>query len=472
MTLSDLRRSLQECPLVASVQGSPGSPVEHPDTLLSLARASLDQGVRILRLEGPANVRHLRDATGVPCMGLFKRWYDGFDVYVTPTMREVEALLETGCEMVALDCTVRPRPEGAKLPDLIAAIRAAGRLVMADCDDAESVRYAMDSGADFVSMTLAGYTASRPMTVGPDLDVLREAIRATDAPVLAEGRYQTPAQAQAALRIGASGVVIGGALNDPVKQTRWFMKAMSPAKGPVGAVDLGGTWLRFGVFDADAALVSESRVATPETRAERLDWIRAEIRNSGVARVGVSSGGEVDTATGEVVASKPWIDEHLGTVFSEATLGVPAVAANDGVASAWAHACLPEFAGRRVATVALGTGVGFGIVDAHRPLIGPNGKQPRVNDLRTASGQTFEEVLGGLWLGVTPDERQRTGFIEGAGGLAETIELAFHPDVVVACGGLLNAPWFQPETLGWHRSPFGSQAGLHGAAAMALHPWA
>lgn len=365
-------------------------------------------------------------------MGLYKRWYDGFEVYVTPTMREVEALLETGCEMVALDCTVRPRPEGAKLPDLIAAIRAAGRLVMADCDDAESVRYAMGSGADFVSMTLAGYTPSRPMTIGPDLDVLREALRATDAPVLAEGRYQTPAQAQAALRIGASGVVIGGALNDPVKQTKWFMKAMSPAKGPVGAVDLGGTWLRFGVFDADATLLSESRVATPATRAERLDWIRAEIRQSGVVRVGVSSGGEVDTATGEVVASKPWIDEHLGTVFSEATLGVPTVAANDGVASAWAHACLPEFAGRRVATVALGTGVGFGIVDAQRPLIGPRGRQPRVNDLRSASGQTFEEVLGGLWLGISPDERQRTAFIEGVEQLALAIELVFHPDVVVA----------------------------------------
>ncbi len=471
MTLSDLRRSLQECPLVASVQGSPGSPVEHPDTLLRLAQASLDQGVRILRLEGPHNVQHLRDATGVPCMGLYKCWYDGFEVYVTPTMKEVEALLETGCEMVALDCTVRPRPEGAKLPDLIAAIRAAGRLVMADCDDAESVRYAMDSGAHFVSMTLAGYTANRPMTSGPDLDVLREALAATDAPVLAEGRYQTPAQAQAALRIGASGVVIGGALNDPVKQTRWFMKGLAPSPGPIGAFDLGGTWLRFGVFAADGQKHSETRIATPDTRSARLNWMRDRALESGVQRLGVSCGGEVDVHTGEVVASKPWIPEHEGTVFSEETLGVPTVAANDGIASAWAHACLPRYAGRRVATIAMGTGIGFGIVDGQRPVLGSGGRQPRVNDLRTSNGQSFEDVLGGLSLGQSPTGDQISAFHRALRELAYSVELVFHPDVVVACGGLLDAPWWRPEDMGWEASPLRDGAGLAGAAAMALTPW-
>lgn len=478
MTLTDLRRLLAECPLVASVQGSPQSPVEDPATLLRLARASLKEGVRILRLEGPDNIRTIREGTGAPTMGLFKRWYEGSEVYVTPTMAEVEALLATGCEMVALDCTDRPRPNGADLVRLIAAIKSAGRLVMADCDSVETVRHAMALGADFVSTTLAGYTEARTTTAGPDLAMVREAVGETDAPILAEGRFQYPWQVKAALRIGAAGVVIGGALNDPIKQTRWFVQGLVAKPGRYGAIDLGGTWLRVGVFDESWTLLHAERVPTPPTRHARMDWIRAKAREFGVQSLGVATGGVV--WNGMVVESKSWIPEHLGTVFQEEFTGLPTFALNDGLATAWGHANRPEYAGRRIATLSIGTGVGFGMVNEHRPIMGAFGAQPRLNDLRTSVGRTFEELLGGLQLTEHPSDEQkrlaRLAFVEAV----RTVAMTHFPERIVLCGGVGLGDWLDPRVeIERHtiqsaapvdRSPFGHDAGLYGAAALALYP--
>ena len=44
--------------------------------------------------------------------------------------------------------------------------------------------------------------------------------------------------------------------------------------------------------------------------------------------------------------------DHIGTVFEFD--GVEVVALNDGHATAWGHAMHPDFAGKRVATIALG----------------------------------------------------------------------------------------------------------------------
>ncbi|HWA82858.1 MAG TPA: hypothetical protein VG820_05475, partial [Fimbriimonadaceae bacterium] len=107
MTLEAFLTVLREQPLIVSVQASPGSAVEDTDTLLRLAQASLAQGVRVLRLEGAERVARIREATGAPVIGLIKRVDPDSPVYITPTAAEVDALLGTGCEAVALDATVR-----------------------------------------------------------------------------------------------------------------------------------------------------------------------------------------------------------------------------------------------------------------------------------------------------------------------------------------------------------------------------
>jgi len=465
--LSELMAWLSGAPLIASVQASEGSPVDSPETLLLLAQASLANGCRILRLQGVDNIRHIKGATNAPVIGLIKRTYPNSRVYITPTLTEVDVLLATGCEVIALDGTPRARP-AEPLNNLIERIHAGGALAMADVDCVESAEAAIAAGADLIGTTLAGYTDA-PSTTGPDLGLLAELIR-LGVPVIAEGRYTQRWQGEAALRAGACGLVVGGALNDPVKQTN----ALKPriTNGNVGAVDIGGTWLRFASFSADLTLTGSERIALPIAKEERLDWIRDRIKSMNVQALGISTGGTVRPATGEVWEAKPIIPGHQGTVFSEATLGIPTVALNDGLATAWGHACHREFGGMRVATLALGTGVGCGVTEQGRVLMGPNGEYPRLNDLPGPGGQSYEDLMGGAALTPDPTDTQKRLALRAISQAIDTIRAMYQPDVIVVCGGVGLSPWMASQ-YGRFRivpSPYGEDAGLYGAAALALWP--
>jgi putative N-acetylmannosamine-6-phosphate epimerase len=469
MTTHELSELLAQCPLVASVQASPGSPLEGSPALLPLAQASLQQGVRQLRLQGVEAIRAIQGATGAPVIGLVKRQYPGSPVYITPTEREVEELLRTSAQIIALDATSRPRPGRATFARLVEAIHRAGRLAMADCDTPETAQRAQREGADLIGTTLAGYTEEPTVhAAGPALDVLRAIVRGAGVPVLAEGRFAEPWQVQAALRIGAAGVVVGAALNDPVRQTRAMLAGAARTRGIVGAVDIGGTRLRWALFDERMRLLEREETPLPPDPGERLGWIRERVAGGGAVRVGVSSGGCVDPATGEVWRAKPIIPGHAGTRFDLETLGAPVIALNDGLATAWGHACLPEFAGLRVATLALGTGIGFGLVDRGRILCGPRGEPCHLNDQPAPGGAAYEELLGGGALGADPSPEARESARRAANAALAAIRGLFHPDAIVVCGGVGLAGWLDLGDA--VRSPYGADAGLYGAAALAMFP--
>jgi putative N-acetylmannosamine-6-phosphate epimerase len=450
--------------------------LDHEETLLRLARASVDEGVTVLRLEGLKNVRTIKSALSMPTIGLLKRRYPGSDVYITPTAQDADTMIELGCEIIAIDATRRPRPRKTDLDKLIAHIKRRKALVMADCDTLQNAILAADAGADIIGTTMAGYTPDRATTVGPDLELLREIVRAVDVPVIAEGRYSQRWEVETALRIGAAGVVVGGALNDPVKQTRALMPRvpfLRLGERPVGAIDIGGTWLRFGVFGTDWQIQTIDRTPNPPLRADRIAWIRERIEAHDVARVGIGTGGIVDPSTGEVWTAKEYLmPDHIGIRFDEETLGVPTFAHGDGHATAWGHACLPQYAGRRVATLALGTGVGCGFVENGRIWAGRRGEYPRINDLPAAGGATYEGLLGGINLTPSPSETQMEAGIAALEGAIKALRDLYFPDDIVIAGSVGLSPWLAPhlERLGAVASPFGGDAGLYGAAALALFP--
>ena len=472
MKLPALLARLREAPLVASVQASPG-PLDHEDTLLRLARASLQEGVSVVRLEGVKTIRKLMPVMGVPVIGLLKRDYPDSDVYITPTAQDVDAMLDLGVSVVALDGTGRPRPKGHTMESLIARIHRRKTLAMADCDSLASATAAAVAGADVIGTTLGGYTDAHPMTDGPDLELLREIVHAVNVPVIAEGRFTERWQIDAALRIGAVAVTVGGALNDPVKRTRALWPSSVDHGGEIGAVDIGGTWLRFATFSEDWTMGEVQRTPYPATRIERLAWIRERIEESGVRAVGLSTGGVVDPRTGEVWKAKEYLmPDHVGIVFDRENLGVPTFAYGDGHASAWGSANLPQYAGRRVATLALGTGVGCGFVERGGIWAGGRGEYPRINDLPAPGGATYESLLGGLHLGKEPTDDQKADAVKALGGALDALNDLYFPDDVVVCGSVGLSPWLAPEVarLGAHLSPFGADAGLYGAAALALFP--
>ena len=473
MTIADLLLKLRHTPLVVSVQASPESPLASTGAIIGLARASqsaLGLTNPLFRLEGIDQIEAVRAATDCATIGLIKSEYTDSEIYITPTLAEVRSLIDAGCEIIAMDATRRKRPGGVSLRELVAEIHCAGRLAMGDLDDTSSLPGAIEAGCDLIGTTLAGYTKARVQTSGPDLDLLREFVKLSPVPVIAEGRYSTPAQAQLALRIGADAVVIGGAINDPVKQTVAFAKEMGSMDARVGAVDIGGTWLRFGLFE-DARLVESERIALPGQRDAREDWIRERVEFHRVERLGISTGGTVDPATGVVWEAKPIIPEHEGCRLSSAEFAVPTLTLNDGLATAWGHACHSDFAGKRVATLALGTGVGVGFAAGHRLEIGAGGAYPRLNDLSPVSGSSFEDLLGGAALSPEPTDDQMDRARLAATRAVRVLHALWMPDVIVLAGGVGLQPWLGLDELpSVVRSPYGADAGLWGAAWLAWSP--
>ena len=472
MTRDEFLVALSHSPLIASVQASENSPLEDPAILLKLAEASVEQGIRALRLQGVPAISLIRSTLKLPVIGLIKHAYADSEVYITPTRTEVEALLETGCEVIALDATLRARPRGEVFGDLVAMIHDAGRLAMADCDTVASAEEAVAAGADLVGTTLAGYTSGHAATIGPDLDLLREIAEVIDEPIIAEGRYQEPWHAQAALRAGATGVVIGGALNDAVKQTRRFFSAVKPYGEQIGAFDIGGTWIRFGLFSSDWKLLHSEREKLPHARKGRYEWMLDRVNRHHLSRIGISTGGTVDPRTNIVTEAKEIIPDHVGSDFTG--LAEQVFALNDGLATAWGHACIHQFAGKRVATLALGTGVGCGLVDQGRIIMGPNGEYPRLNDL-DATEKSFEDLLGGAALTKEPSKEDQQLAIEAFSRAWDIVRTMWMPDRVVICGGVGFAPWLNIKMLEKSNgrislSPFHEDAGLYGAAALALFP--
>jgi putative N-acetylmannosamine-6-phosphate epimerase len=167
VTRDQLLRLLAKQPLVVSVQASERSPVDDTETLAKLAQASVAQGIKVIRLEGAERVHRIRSETGAVTIGLIKRSYPGSDVYITPTTAEVDYLLATGCEVIALDATLRRRPANQSLRELVARIQKGGALAMADCDCLEAALAAIEAGADLIGTTLAGYTDSTPPAKTP-----------------------------------------------------------------------------------------------------------------------------------------------------------------------------------------------------------------------------------------------------------------------------------------------------------------
>jgi N-acylglucosamine-6-phosphate 2-epimerase len=212
--------------LVVSVQASPGSPLASPPTMSAIARAAELGGATGIRVEGPADIRAVKDAVGVPLIGLIKRDVPGSPVRITPSLDDARAARDAGADVVAVDATLRLRPDGMTTHDFVAALAAELESpLLADVDSLDAGVAARAAGADAVATTLSGYTGDGAAPEEPDLQLVERLARELDCPVLAEGRYSTPADVAAAFGAGAFAVVVGTAITDPTALTRRLAEA-------------------------------------------------------------------------------------------------------------------------------------------------------------------------------------------------------------------------------------------------------
>ena len=214
--------------LIVSCQAYPDEPLCHPETTAQMAQACVLGGAAAIRCQGLADISAIKGQVEVPVIGLWKEGHEG--VYITPTLRHALACVMAGADIVAIDATDRPRPDGSTFEGTVSALRKrVDTLVMADCATIQDIRRAVEAGADMVSTTLSHGTAAIDcaMADGPDLPLLRQACGEFPGfPVICEGRVHTPVDARDAILAGAWAVVVGTAITHPTSITSWFAEAI------------------------------------------------------------------------------------------------------------------------------------------------------------------------------------------------------------------------------------------------------
>lgn len=212
--------------LVVSCQPVDGGPLDDDATVVRLAQAAVAGGAAALRIEGARRLAVVRAAVAVPIVGIVKRDLADSPVRITPYVADVEALVAAGADIVAVDVTARVRP--ASVAALFDAIRAGGAHAMADASCEADGLAAWGFGFPIVGTTLAGYTGG-PVPAEPDVALVARLAQA-GCRVMAEGRYDTPARAAAAVRAGAWAVTVGSALTRLEVTTGWFALALTRAR--------------------------------------------------------------------------------------------------------------------------------------------------------------------------------------------------------------------------------------------------
>lgn len=217
--LQDLRGTL-----VVSCQAEPGAPLADPTHISAIAAAVVAGGACAIRTEGLANIHAVRSQVRVPIIGLVKSQRPDTDVYITPSIEDVNEIAAAGADIIAVDATARPRP--VDVAALIQAVHRQGRLAMADISTFEEASSALAAGADVVSTTMAGYTSGSPTDTGPDF-ALMQALQRAGMPFVAEGRIWTVDEALKCFELGASFIVVGSAITRPTMITQRFAEGIA-----------------------------------------------------------------------------------------------------------------------------------------------------------------------------------------------------------------------------------------------------
>jgi N-acylglucosamine-6-phosphate 2-epimerase len=214
--------------LIVSCQALPDEPLFGSIFMKAMARAAAVGGAGAIRANGVEDIAAIRAAMALPILGINKRKLADYEVFITPAYEDALAVVLAGANIIALDGTPRPRPEGEKLPAIIGRIHNELAVpVMADVSCLDDALFAADAGADLIATTLSGYTAhGRPALSEPDLEFISELVVHVQKPIVAEGRFHQPSQIAEAFKRGAYAVVVGGAITRPHEITRRFVSAI------------------------------------------------------------------------------------------------------------------------------------------------------------------------------------------------------------------------------------------------------
>ena len=93
--------------LIVSCQALEDEPLYSSYIMQRMAVAAMKGGAVGIRANSVSDIIEIKKEVPLPVIGIIKKVYEDSDVYITPTIKEVEALIQTGVEIVALDSTNR-----------------------------------------------------------------------------------------------------------------------------------------------------------------------------------------------------------------------------------------------------------------------------------------------------------------------------------------------------------------------------
>jgi glucokinase len=280
----------------------------------------------------------------------------------------------------------------------------------------------------------------------------------------------------------------------------------------VYAVDLGGTKTAIARVDADGRVTEHRKLPALHSLDATVDQIAREVRGADVAGVGIIVPGIFDTRTGMAWAPNLWGSDHVPLHERLASaLDVPVTIDSDRAGYVLGEQWLGVARGfEDVVFVAVGTGIGVGIISGGRVIRGSRGIAGAAGWMALNPRWREEYAQSGCWEweAAGPAVARRAAMTSGeavaaaarasdasaieaikttahylAMGIANLISV-FDPDIVVLGGGVMNAAdlllepirgevrrWAQPVASA--RTPIaltalGDHAGLLGAARLAL----
>lgn len=211
--------------LIVSCQAVKGEPLYGLGIMHHFARAAVLGGAAGIRTGYVEDINAIKKEVSVPVIGIIKKVYEENPaVYITPTLEEVKALIGTGCEVIAMDCTGRARPKES-LEELVRYVRenSPKTEIMADCDCKESAEIAHKLGFDYIGTTMRGYTEATKGIAIPDYGFVADLVKSyPDTKIIAEGGIWEVGQLEKVWSLGVYAVVIGSAITRPMDITKRF----------------------------------------------------------------------------------------------------------------------------------------------------------------------------------------------------------------------------------------------------------
>lgn len=216
--------------LIVSCQALPHEPLHSSFIMGRMALAAQEGGAAGIRANTKEDIAEIQAQVDLPIIGIVKRDYENCEVYITPTMKEIDELMEVKPEIIAVDATRRLRPDGVTLEGFYRQVRDAypDQMLMADCSTVEEALFADKLGFDFIGTTMVGYTkqSEGDKIEEDDFAILRKIIEKCKHKVIAEGNINTPEKAKRVIELGAFSVVVGSIITRPQLITKSFAEVL------------------------------------------------------------------------------------------------------------------------------------------------------------------------------------------------------------------------------------------------------